>query len=116
MLFFDKLSDMNDVHVTVDTSVDKSLIVHIGTDTKFNSVPCSDGLYYLDPGKLNKNKTKQSISSYCDPNLSSISNNNRVCKNLNIERKQISLLSTVENNKKIYTKIQVSKADTARKL
>ena len=32
VLSFDKISDMNDVHVTVDTSVDKSLVVHIGAD------------------------------------------------------------------------------------
>ena len=104
ILSYDKISNLPNVRITSDTTLEKAIFVHLSTsntDTTFKFSSCDDGLYYYDATHLlnNNNKSKYPIN-HC---LSLSRNNNKV-----------NLLNTVANNKTFFTKRQISRADLAR--
>ena len=110
ILSFDKIAFIPGVKITTDTSIERSLMVHFGNDTTFKFQACDDGLYYYDATEIcnNSNKTKNSVSNYRNCTSPSVNSNSK--------GKPLTLLNTVEYNKKLYSKRQIARADFARKL
>ena len=92
VLSFKKVSEIPGVRITVDTAVENAILVHMknGTTHKFHE--CHDGLYFMDMEKYNSNYNNSVVTAY---------------------PKNISLLSTVAQNKSMYTKEQISRAEAA---
>ena len=101
VLSFKQVAALDGVKITLDTSVEKAITVHINGDAlKFKE--CQDGLYFLDMVNL-KNKNKNGVNNYSKRVSSSKISN-------------FCLLNTVKNNKSFYSKKQIKMADVARKL
>jgi len=85
VLSFKQVTALNGVRITLDTSVEKAMLVHVnGVVLKFRE--CKDGLYYLNMENFNIDnyKNKSTVNHY-----SHASNN-------------ICLVTTVENNKSFF--------------
>ena len=92
VLSFTQVASLPGVSITTDTSVERSMNVHIGNNIlKFKE--CNQGLYYLD---LENYKLNNSINDY-------------------FSSTNISLLQSVNKSKDLYTKKQVRLAELARK-
>ena len=90
------------MRITVDTSVEKSIIVNYSEMVlKFKEY--NDELYYLNMLELSSNKTKTKIKPYSTEST---------CHSL----ANICLLNTVNNNKSLHTKKQIKLAKSSRKL
>jgi len=100
VLSFQQIASMKGVRITVDTAIEKAISVTVG-DVTYKFRECDSGLYYIDMENINSFKTKNTVSPYSKPLLSSPS---------------FCLLNTVENNKSLYTKQQVKRVDFARQL
>ena len=80
------------VYVTMDTRKEKSMVVHLPGGNKIKFLEYVDGLYYHDTSK----------------------NNDEVNPCPSSTNKNISLLSTVDQNKSIFSKKQIKAANLAR--
>jgi len=99
VLSFKKVSEIPGVRITTDTSKEKAFYVHSKDGSVMKFLECKDGLYFYNPADVNI-KNKSDVITY-----STLPSN-----------KNIILVSTVEDNKKFYTKKQVDYANIARKL
>ena len=124
VISFDKLAAIPGVWITTDTAVERSLIVTVN-NSEFKFIPCNDGLYYINAQNIlqsnetdNNNNTKNHINSYSNSAQSKCSNINVDVRNRKHYKKKVNvnLVSTVENNKVIYSPSQITKANAARKL
>ena len=92
VLSFTQVANLPGVHITADTAVERSMLVHFGENVlKFKE--CKQGLYYMD---LESYKLNSTVKDY-------FSSNN------------ISLLQSVNDLKDLYTKKQIKLAELARK-
>ena len=98
VLSFKQVAALDGVHITVNTLVEKAILVSFG-DTVLKFKECNDGLYYLNVSDI-KNETKSSVTPY-----SASSPSSNFC-----------FLNTVKSNKSLYTKKQVKLAELARQL
>ena len=99
VLLFKQIDALDGVKITLDTSVEKAMLVHMNDKVvKFRE--CKDGLYYLKMENFNIDnyKNKSTVNHY-----SHASNN-------------ICLVTTVENNKSFFSKKQIKMAELAKKL
>ena len=89
------IANMDGAKLTMDTSVERAINVHVG-DLKIQFKECTDGLYYYDtknPGRANPNPSNtMNVTNYS------------------------TLVQTVHNNKQLYSKSDVQGADRARTL
>ena len=102
VLSFKQVAALDGVRITIDTSVEKAMLVHVNNMTlKFRE--CKDGLYFLNMKELNvdSNKTKPTVNYY--PHVS-----NNVCL--------VNTVNTLEQNKSFFTKKQIKMAELAKKL
>ena len=77
--------------ITMDTSIDRAMTVHINEHTLLRFQECSDGLYYLDTSTIAPKDNNVPVISYCN-------------------------LQTVNSNKKYFSRREVQGADRARSL
>ena len=99
MLSFKQVAALDNVRITIDTSIEKAMLVHVN-DLILKFRECKDGLYYLNMKDFNvdNHKTKSTVNHY--PHTS-----NNVC-----------LVNTVEHNKSLFSKKQIKMVELAKKL
>ena len=99
MLSFKQVAALDNVRITIDTSIEKAMLVHVN-DLILKFRECKDGLYYLNMKDFNvdNHKTKSTVNHY--PHTS-----NNFC-----------LVHTVEHNKSLFSKKQIKMAELAKKL
>ena len=89
------IANMDGAKLTMDTSVECAINVHVGDLIQFKE--CADGLYYYD--------TKAPCHANSNPN-----------NTMHVTNYSTSLVQTVHNNKQLYSKSNVQGADRARML
>ena len=92
------ITNIPGVHVTMDTLKEKAMLVHLLEGKKKKFRECDEGLYFYDTSS-NNNKNKYKVNKY-----------SKKCQ------RQGSLFTTIEENKIMFTKEQINKADFARSL
>ena len=111
IISFRQLTGMKGVRNMTDKSIKNAMVVHIeNTPLKFRE--CKDGLYYIDMKdiNLNNNKSNTFINIYSTSNESNLSlnNHNHICL--------VNSVKTVADNKIVYSKKEIKKAERTRHL